>query len=68
MEYASLLWKGVSPFREGLSNKVLIIKPDCVTMGRMEEEEAGADEEHVLPRVRQGEAVTDSAAVVEYFF
>lgn len=67
MEYASLLWKEVSPFREGLSNKVLIIKPDCVTMGRMEEEEAGADEEHV-PSVRQGEAVTDSAAVVEYFF
>lgn len=54
MEYASLLWKGVTPFRESLSNKILMIKPDCATMRRMEEEEAGAGERHGCISVRQG--------------
>lgn len=54
MEHASLLWKGVSPLRKGLSNKILIIKPDYATLRRMEEERAGAGERQVLQQCETG--------------
>lgn len=56
MEHASLLWKGVSPLRKGLSNKILIIKPDYATLRRMEEERAGAGERQVLQQCETGAA------------